>query len=102
MKTINAEEFSQGLKNAVVIDVRTPEEYDKDHIENSILVPIDTFKQYIEKIVPGKSTKVYLYCLGGNRSSRAAKIMEGLGYKNVFDLQNGILSLQAKNFPVKV
>jgi rhodanese-related sulfurtransferase len=43
---------------------------------------------------------VYVYCRSGNRSGRAARIMKGLGFKEVYNLEGGILAWQRKGKPV--
>lgn len=79
----------QDLENAVLIDVRTPEEYAEGHLENAININwydenfIDQFKD-IEK-----EKTVYVYCKKGGRSSSAAELLNTSGYKDVVDLLGG-------------
>ncbi|MCF0122828.1 MAG: rhodanese-like domain-containing protein [Ruminiclostridium sp.] len=68
--------------NAVLLDVRTKEEYFERRIPGSRNVPVDEIGR-VKFVVPDVTTPVYLYCRTGNRSSQAANIMKKLGYTNV-------------------
>jgi len=87
-------EFSQKLNediNKVLLDVRTPGEYNDGHIPNSILMNIyeSTFVDDIQKLDRNKN--YYLYCRSGNRSHHAGQLMKRLGFKNVYNLSSGII-----------
>lgn len=74
--------------NAVIIDVRSSEEYDTGHIENSINIPVDS----ISTIEYDKDTVIIVYCATGMRSSNAAKTLIDLGYTNVYNLDGGLIN----------
>ncbi|WP_457625365.1 rhodanese-like domain-containing protein [Persephonella sp.] len=99
---VSAEEFKKLMKekDVVILDVRTPEEYDKDgHIKGANLIPVQVFR-YI--YLPGlRDKKVLVYCRSGNRSVAASKILEQMGVKKVFNLKGGILEWKSKKFPVE-
>ena len=75
------EEYRQ-TPGAVLLDVRSAEEYAEVHIPGSINVPMELMR-IIERFVPNKSTPVFAYCFNGFRSGTAAKMMQRAGYKNV-------------------
>jgi len=87
----------QDMENAVLIDVRTPEEYAEGHLDNAVNINwydegfIDQFKN-VEK----KKT-IYVYCKKGGRSASAAELLTSSGYKNVIDLLGGYDALEVKN-----
>lgn len=83
-----------------VIDVRTPQEYQKGHIQGSSNIPLDRIHKEILSVVPDKKTTVYLYCLSGSRSSVAVSRLEKLGYGHIFDLTSGLLAWRSKSFPL--
>ena len=87
VKKITCEDVN-GLVNegAIVIDVRTPDEYNTDHIENAINIDSNQIKYAIKGKVKDYETKVILYCQSGRRSAESAKILTELGYKNVYDM----------------
>ena len=73
-------------EGAIVIDVRTPGEYETDHIENAINIDSNEIKYVIKGKIKDYETKIIVYCQTGNRSSESAKILVNLGYKNVYDM----------------
>ncbi len=88
-KTIDyetAKEFVDSSQ-ALLIDVRSYEEYEKSHIEEAINVPLDTISEAtIKAVTIDELDNIIVYCESGERSKEAAiKIIE-LGYTNVYDL----------------
>jgi len=83
-KTILAEE-----PNAIILDVRTPEEFQEGHIENAIL--INFFDENFEEQVAllDKNKPVLIYCRSGNRSNKAGKILADLGFTEIYDIIEG-------------
>lgn len=81
---------------AVIIDVRTPEEFFAGHIPNSILVDIynPNFQNKIKEL--DKSKNYYIYCRSGQRSYHAGNFMLQIGFEKVHHLEEGILSWDEK------
>lgn len=77
-------------KGAILIDVRSPQEYNEGHLDNSILLPEYEIIKKIEGIIPNKNAKIILYCSSGTRSKKAQDELEKLGYKNVYNVLNGV------------
>ena len=79
------EEAVQILKKqkAVVIDVRTPEEYDKKHFEYAINIPIYEI-ELVENRIKDKEELILIYCKSGQRSEIAKQVLMQNGYKNVY------------------
>lgn len=79
-------------KDAVVLDVRTNDEYSQGHIPNSVLINIMSmsFRNEIDKLDRQKS--YYVYCRSGSRSYQAGKAMTHMGFEKVYNLENGIIS----------
>ena len=75
-------------QEAVVIDVRTADEYNEGHIDGSINIPVDN----ISSIEYDKDSVIIVYCASGMRSSNAAKILIDLGYTNVYNLDGGLIN----------
>ena len=71
---------------AILIDVRTAQEYAEGNLEGSINLTVDTISINIEKLVPDKNATIVVYCRSGNRSATAKSTLNSLGYKNVYDL----------------
>ena len=68
----------------IVIDVRTPEEFKKGHIEESSNVEWEIISSIIDEVK--KDQKIYLYCRSGRRSQNATDILIDLGYEDVTNL----------------
>ena len=69
---------------AIVLDVRTQEEYDQGHIPGAVCLP----NEFITEDMPfpfAKDTELLLYCRSGRRSAEAAKKLRNLGFSNVLD-----------------
>lgn len=75
-----------------VIDVRTPQEYQDGHIKNAQNINVQSadFKAKMENF--DKDKPIYIYCRSGARSAKAGKILEDMGFKEIYDLKGGILS----------
>ena len=88
-KAIDITELSQkDLKNAVLVDVRTPEEYSEGHLKHA--VNINWFDEdFVQQTkILNKEKTIYLYCQKGGRSAKAAQLLDSLGY-DVVDLLGG-------------
>ncbi len=73
-------------EDAILIDVRTKEEYDESHLVGSINMDSVTIIDEIERQVPDKNTKIVVYCRSGNRSRATLEKLKEKGYTNVYDL----------------
>lgn len=71
---------------AVVLDVRTPAEYEAGHIPGAKLIPHDQVAARAAEL-PAKDRPVVLYCRTGRRTAIAAATLVQLGYTRVYDLQ---------------
>ena len=79
-------------KDAVILDVRTPEEYNESHIDNAINIDFRN-TSFISEINKLDKTKPYfVYCRSGNRSADAIKVMKDNGFENLTELKGGIVS----------
>lgn len=95
-------EFYEKMKElhaATIIDVRTPEEYSKGHLQHGINSNWNSsdFERQISTLDPSKP--VLVYCLSGGRSSSAAHKMRSMGFQKVYELDGGILSWRNAGLP---
>ena len=79
---------------AVLLDVRTPQEYRQGHIPGSRNFPLGETDE-LEKQVPDRETPLFVYCLSGSRSGRAAGVLRRMGYKTVINI-GGISGYRGK------
>lgn len=78
------------MNGAEIIDVRNKREYDESHIYGSINIPEYQIDESFEKIIPNKNKEIVLYCSSGFRSTKAYNKLKNLGYKNVWNLYDGL------------
>ena len=79
------------INNAILVDVRTQDEYNSGYIENSLNIDYlsNDFSENVEKL--DKNTPIVLYCRSGRRSSLSANKLSKLGFKEIYNLEGGIL-----------
>ncbi|MGS0827548.1 rhodanese-like domain-containing protein [Shewanella sp. 0m-8] len=70
---------------ALVVDVRTPEEFAQGHLPNAINIPYQQIDSAFAKQQIAKDRSVVVYCRSGNRSGIANKMLVGEGYTNVYN-----------------
>ena len=75
-----------GYAYALMIDVRTQEEWDSGHIDGATHIPLDIIADNIHNFTDSKDEEILLYCRSGNRSGKAKKILDNLGYTNTKNL----------------
>jgi rhodanese-related sulfurtransferase len=101
-KDIDVAEFAEGAfgENVLLVDVRTDGEFASGHLEGATQInySASNFEAKVKEL--DREKPVYVYCRSGNRSGRAARIMKGLGFKEVYNLEGGILAWQRKGKPV--
>jgi rhodanese-related sulfurtransferase len=83
--------------NAVILDVRTDEEWNEGFIPNAILNDIYKGQGFIYRLEELDKTKnYYVYCKAGGRSSQACSIMKQMGFENAYNLEGGFMNWQGE------
>ena len=79
------------INNAILVDVRTQDEYNSGYIESSLNIDYlsNGFSENIKKL--DKNIPIILYCRSGKRSSMSANKLSKLGFKEIYNLDGGIL-----------
>jgi phage shock protein E len=72
-------------EGAYLLDVRTPGEFGGGHIEGAVNIPVAELSARLAELPP-KETPIVVYCRSGQRSGRAAKILQSAGHTQVHDL----------------
>ena len=101
---LSADEFGEQVNQPGIqlLDVRTAEEYRTGHIIHSLQADWQNDKQFKDRVrYLDKARPVYVYCGSGVRSSDAAKWLRANGFKQVHELQNGIVGWKKSNKPVE-
>ncbi|NUM50124.1 MAG: redoxin domain-containing protein [Flavobacteriales bacterium] len=99
---LSASEFSEKLKqekNAQLIDVRTPEEFNEGFIAEALNINWNSNSFDNDIQILDKSKPVFVYCFSGARSASAASYMRKNGFKEVYELNGGILKWRAAKLP---
>lgn len=94
-KNVTVEEANKllgDMKDLVVLDVRTEEEYKSGHLKNALLIPNDQIVSRKSEIEKYKDRPMLVYCRSGNRSSVAVQSLEKLGFKNIYHMNQGIIA----------
>jgi rhodanese-related sulfurtransferase len=104
VSTIPPAAFAEKIKEipgAQIIDVRTPEEYAAQHIDNAKNINWngDNFISDAQKL--DKSKPVFVYCTVGGRSKKAADKLNELGFKTIYNLEGGIMKWNAAGMAPK-
>jgi len=95
---VNAEVFNQLIedRNTVLVDMRNHYESEIGHFKNAITPDVDTFRQSLDIIEQDlkdykEDKKLVMYCTGGIRCEKASAYFKHKGFKNVFQLEGGII-----------
>jgi len=100
---LDAKSFQQKWEsernNGILIDVRTPSEFQGGHIESAKNIDYNNanFDSEIGKI--DKNKTVFVYCLSGGRSSAAVSLLENKGFMNVIELDGGMMAWRSAGLP---
>lgn len=81
---------SKLLQGAILIDVRSNQEYREGHLQGAINIPDFEITKKIQKEVTKKNQLIVLYCQYGGRSRNAMLMMNNMGYTNVYNLYGGL------------
>jgi len=99
MKDLSPDEFGKSMRahpQAVLLDVRTPEEFEEGHLPGALNIDIRGY-DFHEQIETLDNTKAYfVYCRSGGRSTAACKFMVSKGFPEVYNLAGGILAWEGE------
>ncbi len=97
--SISPEQFATAFSpQSVVVDARKPGEYEAEHVENALNIPLDTVNSNFASVP--KEGEFYLHCLGGYRSVIMASILKARGFHNLINVEKGFNGI--KNTDVKL
>ena len=99
---LTVEEFASTIKDSsvVVLDVRTPEEFNSGHIAGAVNIDFQSGNFEHEVLQLDKSKTYAVYCRSGNRSGQATAIMADNGFSSLFNLSGGMNDWSAAGLPV--
>ncbi|MFI3202112.1 MAG: rhodanese-like domain-containing protein [Eubacteriales bacterium] len=99
-RIISPEEALEIINNekCIILDVRTVEEFEEEHIKEAILLPLDEIDSKAQEILPDMDAKILVYCRSGRRSLIATEQLVEKGYTDVWDF-GGILDWNYEKAP---
>ncbi len=93
MKHVNQQEWEELLtqdSDAIILDVRTPQEQNEGIIKNAICIDIYKTEEFISALEGlDKSKNYYVYCKAGGRSAHACQIMDQMRFAKTYNLLGG-------------
>jgi rhodanese-related sulfurtransferase len=101
IQTISPKAFADKIKEtpeAAILDVRTPEEFAAEHIDNADNINWNGDNFVVKTDKYDKTKPVFVYCLSGGRSKKASEKLESLGFTTIYELQGGIMKWNAAGF----
>lgn len=84
-----AKEVLRKNQNSILLDVRSPQEYQEFHLPSSYLLPLYELQSKIKEVA-NKDQIIIIYCQSGGRSKKALEILNNLGYVNLYTLEGGL------------
>ncbi len=100
MSDLSQNDWAEGLvaaSEAIVLDVRTEEEFESGYIPNAINIDIRMGAGFIDELNKlDKTAPYYVYCRSGARSAQAVQIMQDMGFAFSYNLLEGILAWEGE------
>ncbi|WPR72961.1 rhodanese-like domain-containing protein [Flavobacterium sp. NG2] len=98
---VDAPTFAKTIETtpqAQILDVRTPEEFETEHINDAININWNgnSFVSEAEKL--DKTKPVFVYCKSGGRSQKAAEKLKELGFTDIYELDGGFMQWSLEGF----
>jgi rhodanese-related sulfurtransferase len=84
--------------NVFLLDVRTPQENSQGRISGAVLIPINEFERRIKEVPRNKT--IIVYCAVGSRSKSVAENLSKSGYKDVYNMSDGIVGWYRNGFKI--
>jgi len=102
VETISPAMYADKLKStpkAQLLDVRSPEEYSGQHLKGAANVDWNGGDFEVKAGKYDKSKPIFVYCMVGGRSKKAANKLHSMGFTQIYDLQGGIMKWDAEKYP---
>ncbi len=88
-------------QNAVLLDVREPDEYSQGHIASSVHIPLSALPHRLTELDKYRSRPLIALCRSGHRSLRAGSLLRRHGFDPVYNLAGGMAAWRDSNLPVR-
>lgn len=87
-------------KQAIIVDVREQDEWNEQHIDGAIFIPLASLDSRVDELSQYKDSPIIMQCRSGRRSEIAAKELIKAGFTQVKNLEGGILAWEAAQLPI--
>ena len=94
-----AKKLLEKNKSIFLLDVRTPQENSQARLPGAVLIPINEFERRIREVPRNKT--ILVYCAVGSRSKPAAELLSKNGYKDVYNMTDGIVGWYRNGFQIE-
>jgi rhodanese-related sulfurtransferase len=96
--SISPETFAERFHpESLVVDARKPSEYEAEHVENAVNIPLDTINENFQSVPRDK--EFFLHCAGGYRSVIMASILKSRGIHNLINVEKGMNGIKQTQVP---
>ena len=85
--------------NAVLVDLRETQEFEGGRLPRAVHIPLSQLESRSGELAKLKDRPVVAYCMSGNRSGSAAKVLERAGFKDVYQLRGGYRAWKDAGLP---
>jgi rhodanese-related sulfurtransferase len=86
---------------AVIVDVREDDEWQAQHIDGAIHLPLGQLNSRLKELEVYKNTTVIMQCRSGKRSAQAVDVLKAAGFPQVYNLEGGLLAWQKSGLTTK-
>ena len=100
VSAIDAKGFIGMYPDIVILDVRTEEEFNVEHLEDAINIPLQDLPWKFVEL--DKKKTILVYCKNGNKSAQASQTLVNNGFSNIYHLEGGITSWKNEHFPIVI
>ena len=92
-----ARDLIEEKADLVVLDVRMVPEFDSDHLEGAVNIPVEELGGRLSEL--NQNDELLVYCRTGNRSTTAVGILRESGYERIYHMDGGIAAWNSAGFP---
>lgn len=92
-----ARDLIESIPDLVILDVRTVSEYDDEHIEGAVLIPVQELVDRLDEL--STSDELIVYCRSGNRSSTAVQVLKDNDFVKIYHMYEGIIGWIDAGYP---
>ena len=96
------EAISKSDHKPVLLDVRTQSEYNDGHIQDAINIPHDQLLKEPQLVSAYKDSQVVVFCRSGVRAGKVIEMLEGLGFKEIIDIDGDMLAWNEAGHSVEI